>query len=317
MSELRGQSVFNTSQLNLRKNNRKKERKIVKEKEVLSIVLLEKELLIKDVMPYISKLLVKNRTLSSSTSFTNSSSHIRDPNNFNNFNKKKIIEIIRNKTSNPYLRYDPMFLAENNHRMVSEIQNMNELIIPKNPGDFTNVQVLISQYYRISITHDILELRSFTQTLSSSRFNIIKSDKKFFIYPNEDGIYNNLNNPKIHNMYESIFNGNDFLKILYLQNRISDYNSFTKSLILIVRHIHFKDILKEILYMNNNYKQYNVHHVNDMRNEISNNIYLRREKRYIGFGEEDEEHPIKIQQLFNTVEKIFNKTFDKIIKELK
>jgi hypothetical protein len=302
MSELnkRGQSVFNTSEIERRKKKNliKNDKNAIKYLKLISIKGLSENQLNKDVITYVSKLL-KNPDSTSSAS----SSHIRDPNNFNNFNKKKIIEIIRNKVLNNNLSYDRMFQDDS---MVSEIENMNELILPTNARDFTNVHKLIAQYYRISITHDILALRSFDQSLNSSRFKILKSDKNFFISTFEQ----NLDNPKIHRTYETLFIGSSglrFYNTLYID--VVNHDEFIISLLLIIRHIHFKEIVKEILYSHNNFKQYNVNHVNNMRNHLATNISNERRKT-VG------QNGIKMQQFLNTVEKTYNKTFDKIIKEL-
>jgi hypothetical protein len=326
MSISRGQSVFNTSEIKNRgKHLIRKNQNALNHLKLISIKGLSENQLNKDVITYISKLL-KNKNSTSSAS----SSHIRDPNNFNNFNKKKIIEFIKNKI--PFgIGRDPtrLFTLDN----ISEIENMNKLIIPSNPNNLTDAQAIISLYYNISIMYDILHIKTstnklhkfrinyFNDVLNSSRFNIKKSDRKFFIFKenldssnsssNSDDI-KDPNNPyfKIYNIHNYIEDGISFYFTFFLMKSVNHWDSFAIALILIVRYIHFKEVLKEILYMNNNYKQYNVHHVNDMRNEILHNISLRREENRLGNND------IKIQLLLNLVEKIFYKTFKKIIKEL-
>jgi hypothetical protein len=316
MSIPRGQSVFNTSSIQNRKNLIKNDKNAIKNLKLITIKGLSENQLNKDVITYVSKLL-KNTDSTSSAS----SSHIRDPNNFNNFNKKKIIAFMNSclTPDNLYNNFD-FKLSD-----VSEIENMNELIIPNNIGDLTRIQKVISQYYIMRITNDILHIKSsdlfvFTSlndVLNSSRFNIKKSDKKFFIYnlhfssSNSDDI-KDPNNPhfKMYKIRNNIETGQKFFETFFVMKSIYDWDLFAIALILIVRHIHFKEVLKEILYSHNNFKNYNVEYINGTRNQILYNISLRREENRLGNND------IKIQLLLNLVEKIFDKTFKKIIKEL-
>jgi hypothetical protein len=193
---------------------------------------------------------------------------------------------------------------------------MNELIIPNNIGDLTRIQKVISQYYIMRITNDILHIKrsdlfvftSLNDVLKSSRFNIKKSDKKFFINNSID-----INDPtntsfRTLQIYYFINIIENFRRTLFLIDKIDKPDFFTIALILIVRHIHFKEMLKEILYAQNNFKNYTIEYINETINQISNNLSLRREENRLD---------IKIQRLLNLVEKIFDKTFKKIIKELK
>jgi hypothetical protein len=318
--EKRGQSVFNTSEIQNRgKHLIRKNQNLLNHLKLISIKGLSENQLNKDVSSYISKLL-KNKNSTSS----GSSSHIRDPNNFNNFNKKKIIKYIKNRIYPDNSNSDPLFNLDN----ISEIENMNELIIPSNQNNITNAQRIILLYYVISTMYDIQHIKNskelgdrsiynFNDVLNSSRFNIKKSDKKFFIYnlhfssSNSDDI-KDPNNPhfKMYKIRNNIETGQKFFETFFVMKSIYDWDLFAIALILIVRHIHFKEVLKEILYSHNNFKNYNVEYINGTRNQILYNISLRREENRLGNND------IKIQLLLNLVEKIFDKTFKKIIKEL-
>jgi hypothetical protein len=328
--EKRGQSVFNTSEIE-RQKIKKNNKKIKIKTDFLSKVLINKTKLSlnKDVTEYISRILIKQR---SSTS-TKSSSHIKDPNNFNNFNKKKIIEFIKNRIQiNNNNDNDNTQSHIFNLDHIREIENMNELILPfDDPTKFTVAQTIISLYYNFSIMNDMkyMNIKNdgvnvnrvyFNNVLNNSRFNIKKSDRKFFIY-NHDFSSSSIsdpysstdlkNNPYFNNtIINNMTSIGKFQQIFFLTNKIDNPHIFAIVLILIVRHIRFKEMLKESLYFLNGFKKYNIEFINEKRNQISINLSLRREENRF-------RHRLKIQRLLNLVENIFDKTFKKIIKELK
>jgi hypothetical protein len=298
MSELnkRGQSIFNTSEIIINRQKKRELRDLKKlqiNKDISSIVLLEKENLINDVMLYISKLIVKNRTSSLTSSTEYSSSHIRDPNNFNNFNKKKILKIIEDER----VRYG-FFLPNNSKNyIISEIKNMNGLIIPKNRLNdirLTTVQLLITKYYTITSILDGYNIKSFNQALNSSRFKMKKSDEQFFVTIKDRRNLQDYSNSIIA-LYE------------FADAKISN-NEFQLNLILTLRHIHFKEKLKEDLYKQAKYKNYNLNHIIREQNNYIEIIDKIRNQDVV---------PILTQQLLNIAEIMINKTYNRIIKEFK
>jgi hypothetical protein len=203
--EKKGQSVFNTSEIE-RQRIIKNLKKPKVNKNLESIVFLNKIGLKTDIIQYISHLLVKEKSSTSSKS----SSHIRDKNNANNFNKKKLIEYIKNNYRkihqmknnlsplHPLYDDEEEFIKEENpirlklfNKIKKEINDIEELILPydikiisydkKNKNNIG--QKWLRRYYLDKLIKDIFNTRTLkdieaTGPENTTIFKLTKEDYK-------------------------------------------------------------------------------------------------------------------------------------------
>jgi hypothetical protein len=172
-----GSNYFNSSEIKKRKEKRKKEKEIkIKEKFnkmsfLDNISTKDNTTFNKDVLDTIKRILID-------PSSTSTTSNIKDKNDFQNFNKKKLIEIIKSKLINIDDFLEEQDMTQN--QLILQIKTST--LIPLNVLEQNKpvFQRILDKYYMLRMFSDIEKITNFDEAKNSSQFKIQASDKKFF-----------------------------------------------------------------------------------------------------------------------------------------
>jgi hypothetical protein len=231
-------------------------------------------------------------------SSTSKSSNIRDKNDFQNFNRKKFIEIIKSNLFNI-----AEFLKQQNMSRLQLIQQIETgTLLPRNHWDKPIFQKILSNYYMLRMYADLEQITNFNQAKNSSQFKIQESDKKFFNNIKKTGqphIFGEYNNYTFGNYFskksiKKYTDNSDFI-LDWTESHLWTHHRIMK-ILLILKHVNFPNIIEEMLFNKHETLSYKI--INEHRGEM------------LGWFEMC---PVENLSLF--AEKMINKTHLKIMRK--
>jgi hypothetical protein len=306
-----GIEFFNSSEIKKRKNLKKKEKEIKRYEMTQKMSFLDNisttdnTKFNKDVLDIIKMMLIN-------PSSTSKTSNILDKNDYQNFNRKKLIEIIKSKLINIDELLKKYHITQN--ELILEIETGT--ILPSNDINKPIFQKILSNYYKLRMFFDIEKITNFEEAKNSSQFKIQESDKEFFNNVTKKGSYH------LFGEYNSYKFGNYFSRQIVSPTLIADNNSrrflqifgvdlngkdnrgerwthhTTMLVLLIFRHVNFQKIIEESIF--NNYGR-----------ELIYNV-INEERSSIRFSFFD---ICQIENLSLFGQKMINKTYFKIMKK--